>query len=286
MELLQLRYFIDAATSQNFSETARKYLVPPSSVSQSIKRLETELDAPLFIRTANKAILSPAGKHFLTEAKAALSILDNAKETIKSLQNNTVIRIHLHMHRHLTTDAISQFQLLHPETTFTTTYGTIKSPADYDMIVTYAEKDFPGFLKSAVAQEQFALAYHKNYFNFPNIITKQDIQGKPFVTTGENEQSVEGYTYSFCRMLGAEPNIAIRTEDPYYMRQCIEQGRMIAVVPTLSWQGQFSENVTLRPLDLPPRTTYIYISKNATPIQRQFFELLSKQLQNMQPDIE
>ena len=43
MELLQLTYFCDAAETENFSRTAQRFTVPPSNISQSIKRLETEL---------------------------------------------------------------------------------------------------------------------------------------------------------------------------------------------------------------------------------------------------
>ena len=42
MELLQLRYFYESAKTENFSHTAAKYLVSPSSVSISIKKLENE----------------------------------------------------------------------------------------------------------------------------------------------------------------------------------------------------------------------------------------------------
>ena len=54
MELLQLRYFCDAAQTQNFSKTAKKYLVPTSNISQSIKRLEKELGCELFEHRGNK----------------------------------------------------------------------------------------------------------------------------------------------------------------------------------------------------------------------------------------
>ena len=52
MELLQLTYFCDAAATQNFSQTAKRFNVPPSNISQSIKRLEEELGVPLFTRSA------------------------------------------------------------------------------------------------------------------------------------------------------------------------------------------------------------------------------------------
>ena len=43
MELLQLRYFFESAKSESFSKTAEKYMVPITSVSASVKRLEREL---------------------------------------------------------------------------------------------------------------------------------------------------------------------------------------------------------------------------------------------------
>ena len=53
MELLQLKYFCDAAKTQNLSETARKYNVSTSSVSRTIKRLEDEIDCNFFDHHAN-----------------------------------------------------------------------------------------------------------------------------------------------------------------------------------------------------------------------------------------
>ena len=42
MELLQLKYFYESAKNENFSKTAEMFMVPTSSVSASIKRLEKE----------------------------------------------------------------------------------------------------------------------------------------------------------------------------------------------------------------------------------------------------
>ena len=62
MEFLQLRYFYESARTQSLSKTASKYMVPASSVSASIKRLEGELGCQLFERTANRITLSESGK--------------------------------------------------------------------------------------------------------------------------------------------------------------------------------------------------------------------------------
>ena len=63
MELLQLTDFCDAALTENFSKTAEKYKVPPSNISQSIKRLEKELSIALFDRRANRVVLYPVGDY-------------------------------------------------------------------------------------------------------------------------------------------------------------------------------------------------------------------------------
>ena len=44
MELLQLKYFCDAAECENFSRTAEKYRVPTSNISQTVKRLDRRKD--------------------------------------------------------------------------------------------------------------------------------------------------------------------------------------------------------------------------------------------------
>ena len=62
MELLQLRYFYESAKNENFSKTASMFLVPTTSVSAAIKRLETELGCKLFDRTANRIRLNSNGQ--------------------------------------------------------------------------------------------------------------------------------------------------------------------------------------------------------------------------------
>lgn len=83
MDLLQLRYFCYAAETESFAKAASRFRVPPSGISQSVKRLETELGQPLFERSANRIKLNEAGKGFYQKASEALEILDNAKNSLQ-----------------------------------------------------------------------------------------------------------------------------------------------------------------------------------------------------------
>ena len=78
MELLQLKYFYESATSESFTKTAEKHLIPVSSVSASIKRLEMELGCKLFDRTSNRITLNQNGKRF----HRSLSLIFNELNTV------------------------------------------------------------------------------------------------------------------------------------------------------------------------------------------------------------
>jgi len=78
MELLQLKYFRDAAITENFSQVAQKYYVPQSSISHTISRLEDELGTKLFTRNGRKVRLNEAGKHFMKKSTQRLPKLKKA----------------------------------------------------------------------------------------------------------------------------------------------------------------------------------------------------------------
>lgn len=68
MNFLNIKYFIAIAEEQNISAAARKLYVSQQSLSEHLKKLETEIGAPLFIR-GNTITLTVAGECFLDGAK-------------------------------------------------------------------------------------------------------------------------------------------------------------------------------------------------------------------------
>ena len=85
MELRQLRYFVKAAETLNFSEAAKGLYITQSTLSQQIRQLETELDVQLFQRNSHEVTLTEAGAELLPYAKETLYTADTCKEHILSL---------------------------------------------------------------------------------------------------------------------------------------------------------------------------------------------------------
>ncbi|WP_374986239.1 LysR family transcriptional regulator [Streptomyces fradiae] len=73
MDLRQLEYFVAVAEERNFTRAAERVHISQSGVSARIRRLERELGAELFDRSARTATLTPAGEAALVHARAALA---------------------------------------------------------------------------------------------------------------------------------------------------------------------------------------------------------------------
>ncbi|MFF6900323.1 LysR family transcriptional regulator [Streptomyces hydrogenans] len=73
MELRQLEYFVAVAEERNFTRAAERVHISQSGVSSQIRRLEHELGAELFDRSARTVTLTVAGEAALAHARAALA---------------------------------------------------------------------------------------------------------------------------------------------------------------------------------------------------------------------
>lgn len=68
----QLKYFITAAECLNFTEAGKKHFISQTAITQHIQSLEQSLNVKLFNRNKRHVELTPAGRVFLSEAKAIL----------------------------------------------------------------------------------------------------------------------------------------------------------------------------------------------------------------------
>ena len=257
MELLQLTYFCDAARTQNFSQTARHYQVPASNISQSVKRLEEELGAPLFDRRGNRVSLNPRGEAFYREASAALSQLRHAAERVAGAAEEKTLRLGIRISRRVVMQAVEQFQSRFPEVAIVTEHGERPQSDDLDVIVTDREFHHPEFVRVRAFRENILLAARRDLLGGEEPPNGELLAERPFITMNAN-YSIHQVTRDICRDLGFEPRIALQSEDPEYVRRCVELGLGVAFVPEVSWRGQFSDRVVLHSMGDYTRQVGIY----------------------------
>lgn len=245
MEILQLKYFCDAAETQNFSKTAKKFGVPPSNISQCIKRLETELGTKLFERRSNSIVLNEKGQHFYSEIARAMNIIERAKAETVAEPEREEIRICIMAARWIVMLAVEQFMKSFPQVSIVISHKYSENE-DYDLIINDDLFESNGLERRVIISEEIALALQNNHIlGSREHIVIEELKNENFISMN-SENSLCRVTKKFCDEHGFVPNNVIQIDDPFYMRKCVELGLGVAFVPMLSWRGMFSEAVTLK----------------------------------------
>ena len=87
MELSWIRAFVTVAEELHFGRAADRLRIAYSPLSQTIRKLETELGVELFKRNTRSVALTAEGQSFLPHARAALREVELGRQAVRSHQD-------------------------------------------------------------------------------------------------------------------------------------------------------------------------------------------------------
>jgi len=85
MQLRHLQHFVAVAEEQHFTRAAQRANIVQSALSSSIRALEEELGARLFLRTTRQVRLTAAGKVLLEKARRVLEAAQEARQAVAAV---------------------------------------------------------------------------------------------------------------------------------------------------------------------------------------------------------
>ena len=213
MELLQLRYFMESAQRGSFAATAEHYLVPATSVSAAVRRLEQELGCQLFDRTSNRIALNENGARLLQTLESVFSQLDSTTGALSQQEDTREIRMLVRAMRSDITDRIVAFRALHPQIRFRTVFDFATDNAEtYDIIIDRQGTSYPGCRSFPLYRMQLRLKATASSPLCGRQLTMTQLRGEDFISLGE-QSNMTAILRAACRRAGFTPQIAVSSND-------------------------------------------------------------------------
>ena len=225
MELLQLRYFYESAKYENFAKTAEKYMVPASSVSASIKRLEEELGCKLFERRSNRIFLNDNGKQLHNSLAVIFDELDRAMEKIKKNKpEKTEIRILILAMREYVSKLLFEYQKLHPNVHFVAMFDANSDDSlDYDLIIDKDSNLYKEYKRRELASHEICFKAVPEHPLYGKELTMRDLRNEKFITL-EYELGLNSTLLECCKIADFYPTIVLQTNDRQCFRRAAKEG--------------------------------------------------------------
>ena len=154
--------------------------------------------------------------------------------------------------------AVQAFRKRYPMVDVVTSHNVHSGPEAYHLIIGAGGPEEPGLKAKKLLSEDIYVALPKD-----DPVAKQesfafgDLRTATFISMTPGN-SIHQILMDVSKRWGFEPHVAIQSDDPSYIRKCVELGLGVAVIPVVSWKGQFSEGICLKKIDDVQRNTYVY----------------------------
>ena len=192
MDLLQLEHFLAVAEEGSFTRAAERVSRTQPAVSQSIKKLEEELGAPLFARDVHDVSLTEAGKALVEYARKMVQTRDAAMRMLGSLKHLSSGTLNIAAHEsaavYLLPAALREYMRRFPDIRVGIHRSRLaeipRKVVDREMHVGFV-KDEPSFRELQCvpvhADEMVLVASPHHPFARRHGLTIRDLDGEPFI---------------------------------------------------------------------------------------------------------
>lgn len=230
MEILQLRYFFESAKTENFSQTAEKFMVPTTAVSAAIKRLEKEIGCKLFDRTSNRVALNANGKRLQKSLYVVFSELDGAvAELSANTGDDREIKMLVRGMRRDVTELITEFNGRHPHVAFKTMFDFQDADlGGYDIIIDEKSNRYPEYKELPLFNTGLRLKCAAGHPLCGRKLTLRQLSNQKYISMGEDSNMHKILTRA-CKRAGFTPDIAIVCNDIECYEKLIASGMGIGV---------------------------------------------------------
>ena len=254
MEITQLKYFYALAQNQHVTRTAEQLNIAQPSLTQSIRRLEKELNVKLFKTNGRNIVLTECGKYLQRKIEPLLKTLNEIPEEIQTLTSDRkkMLKINVLAASTLITDTIIRYQKEHPEVRFQIVQNVETEDAD----ITIFTREF--FQQPLVSKDSFYIFSEEIFLAVPKTseyaqretITLNEIAGKSFISLA-GTKGLRSICDRFCLHAGFKPNVVFESDNVSAVKNLIGASIGVGFWPEHTWETHEGSGMTLLSISEP-----------------------------------
>lgn len=261
MELNQIKQFRVIAQTESISKAAELLFIAQPSLSQTLKRLEDELGAPLFDRLGRKIVLNDAGKIFLKYCDDIVFALDSAQKEINEYQGSkrSEINILVESTSLLILDIALKLRSNFPCFLPHFYQGFC---VDWDMKLFSDRSPDCGIPSKVIMEEPIGVLMPKNHrLASKSRITKKDLSDCYFLSLNPSDALTKIISY-YCVKADFKPNITMYVESPQVIQDLLNKDFGIAFSPQYTWHNYYDKELVFKLVEDMPMKHYTHFVMN------------------------
>lgn len=258
MDMEQISYFVEAAQTLSFRKVSQRYYTSQPSISNSISKLENELGAKLFNRTAHGVTLTAEGHEFLPYALQLLELTKVAVSKIRDVHcsNKGTITIACvpgasNVVSECLRACLQKYPEIYVDITVTNGYGQISAMDSDEYDFTFGSYQTPPHSNKSetykIRDGHLALVLPRSQYPDPEKISFPDMAGVPFLSISPaGGPPLYDCAMECCKAHGFTPHIVSIYTDLRTILAAVGAGAGISVLPSNMLTGQ-EEDLTVIP---------------------------------------
>ena len=266
MELTQLKYFLEVASSQHITHSAEKLHIAQPALTQAIHRLESDIGVPLFISKGRNIVLTEYGKYLQNSIAPILDRLDKIPDELQRMAqlDSKTIRINVLAASAIITEAIIAYKSEHSDINFSLFQNPTNDVSDVE-ITTKMFYNVPTDKKDSqvVINEKIYLAVSEKKYKGSKPIYIKDVKDEGFICMLGSRQ-FRAICDKFCAHAGFKPKIIFESDNPTAVRNMIATNMGVGFWPEFTWGDATDSHIRLIEIADMPCSRDVIISYNPT----------------------
>ena len=254
MEINQMRYFLEVASTQHVTRSAERLHIAQPALSKAIHNLEQELGVPLFASKGRNIVLTEYGKYLQEKMSGIISEIDDLPQELKSMADRENATIHLKVlaASTLITDAIIEYRRKHPKINFQLMQND--QSKTYDISVTTervkSEEIFNSENRFELIEKIFLAVPAEHRLAKREKINLTEVEKDGFISLMGSKQ-LRWICDKFCRQAGFEPRIIFESDNPAAVKNMVCSNMGICFWPEFSWGNLQKGSAVLLEIEQP-----------------------------------